>query len=406
VLPVLLAFDSPQRRDGFMAALQKVVDRHDILRTAVLWEGLREPVQVVVRRAASPVESVDLPDGRDDEAAARMSAACPGSMDIGRAPLVRVYTTATPVDGRWLALVQAHHLIADHTTLDVLLEEVRAFTAGREDTLPAPLPFRNFVAQARLRVAQEEHERYFATLLGDVTEPTAPFGLLDVRGDGTGVTESRRVMDTGLARRLRDQSRRLGVSPATLLHVVWARVLAATSGRDDVVFGTVLFGRMGAGSGADRVLGLFINSLPVRVRTQGARVLDTVRSVQDQLADLLLHEHAPLKLARQASGIASDAPLFTSLFNYRHSRSAGAAGTDGVLDGVEPNARHRAEAALFSGAEVVLVGAAVAGVLGRYPISGPPRPGVQGVISVFQSISQATGVWVCLHWAAYSSGVR
>ncbi|WP_254407502.1 non-ribosomal peptide synthetase [Streptomyces sp. GMY02] len=333
VLPVLLGFDSRQRLDGFVDALQKVVDRHDILRTAVLWEGLREPVQVVVRRAAIPVESVDLPEGPDDEVTGRMLAACPGSMDIGRAPLIRVYTAADPVNGQWLALVQAHHLISDHTTLDVLLEEVRSFIEGREDTLPAPLPFRNFVAQARLRVAQEEHQRYFSTLLGDVTEPTAPFGLLDVRGDGTGVAESRRVMDAQLAQRLRDQSRRLGVSPATVLHVVWARVLAATAGRDDVVFGTVLFGRMAAGSGADRVLGLFINSLPVRVRTRGAQVMDTVRSVQNQLADLLVHEHAPLKLARQASGIKADTPLFTSLFNYRHSRNA-EPGTDSSLDGI------------------------------------------------------------------------
>ncbi|MEU9191422.1 amino acid adenylation domain-containing protein, partial [Streptomyces sp. NPDC048484] len=334
VLPVLLGFDSRQRLDRFVDALQKVVDRHDILRTAVLWEGLREPVQVVVRHTAIPVESVDLPEGPDDEVTGRMLAACPGSMDIGQAPLIRVYTAADPVNGQWLALVQAHHLISDHTTLDVLLKEVRSFIEGREDTLPIPLPFRNFVAQARLRVAQEEHQRYFSTLLGDVTEPTAPFGLLDVRGDGTGVAESRRVMDAELARRLRDQSRRLGVSPATVLHVVWARVLAATAGRDDVVFGTVLFGRMAAGSGADRVLGLFINSLPVRVQTHGAQVMDTVRSVQNQLADLLVHEHAPLKLARQASGIKADTPLFTSLFNYRHSRSTEPE-ADSRLDGIE-----------------------------------------------------------------------
>ncbi|WP_192939019.1 non-ribosomal peptide synthetase [Streptomyces cinnamoneus] len=320
----VLTFDARERLDRFLAALQKVVVRHDILRTAFAWEGLREPVQVVARHAEVPVHEVDLgPDTGAEGAAERLLAACSPSMDIGRAPLLRAYVAAEPGDGtRWLMVLQNHHLVEDHTALELLLGEVRAHLLGQEEHLPVPVPFREFVAQARLGVSREEHEKFFAGLLEGVAEPTAPYGLLDVRGDGTDVGEAVTAVDTVLAERLREQARRLGVSPATLFHVVWARVVAATSGRDDVVFGSVMFGRMQAGSGADRTPGLFINTLPVRVPTGGTSVTDAVRAMQAQLADLLVHEHAPLTLAQQATALPAQTPLFTSLLNYRHNNTA------------------------------------------------------------------------------------
>ena len=224
------------------------------------------PVQVVWRYADLPVTEVTLEDEDPGGSAAR--AACgwragdgPGAGAAAGRPRrrrARIWV--------WLALVRVHHLVLDHTALEVVLGEVRALLRGEGDGLPAPLPFRDFVAEARLGVPREEHQRYFTALLGDVTEPTAPFGLLDVRGDGSVAAEARVLLEPGLAGRVRGVARGLGVSPATVFHLVWARVLAAVPGRDDVVFGTVLFGRMNAGSGADRVPGPFINTLPVRVR--------------------------------------------------------------------------------------------------------------------------------------------
>ncbi|MEV0446173.1 amino acid adenylation domain-containing protein, partial [Streptomyces spectabilis] len=333
VLPTVLGFDSRGRAERFLEALQSVVDRHDILRTGFAWEGLREPVQVVVRHAEIPVNEVDL-EGVDGDLAQGLLGLCSPSMDIRQAPLLRATVAAEPGSDRWLLALQVHHLIQDHTALAVLLGEVRALLGGDAEALPVPVPFREFVAQARLGVSRAEHERFFGELLGGVSEPTAPFGLLDVHGDGSDVAEATEVLDAGLAVRLREQARRLGVSPATLFHLVWARVVAVTSGRDDVVFGSVLFGRMQAGAGADRTPGLFINTLPVRVPTGQVSVGEAVRGMQKQLADLLVHEHAPLTLAQQAADLAAETPLFTSLLNYRHNdRPREAMGLD--LGGVD-----------------------------------------------------------------------
>jgi amino acid adenylation domain-containing protein len=285
----------------------------------VVWEGLREPVQVVWRKVVVPVTELVVESG-DTDAASQLLAAADPWMDLGRAPLLRVYVAAEPGTNRWLALLQIHHLLLDHTGLEMVMGEIAAFLRGDGDRLPPPLPFRNLVAQARLGVPRAEHERYFAGLLGDVSEPTTPFGLLDVRGDGTAAKQARVAVQEQLAGRIRLRARALGVLPAAVFHLVWARVLAAVAGRDDVVFGTVLFGRMHAVPGADRAQGLFMNTLPVRVDVGEVEVASAVAAMQAQLAGLLAHEHAPLALAQQASGVPAPAPLFTSILNCRHNR--------------------------------------------------------------------------------------
>src|SRR6202011_4298620 len=109
-------------------------------------------------------------------------------------------------------------------------------------------------------------------------------------GDGRGVAEASRMLPQRLGDRLREEARRLGVNLASPVHLAWAQVLSRTSGRESVVFGTVLFGRMQGGDGADRAMGLYMNTLPLRLDVDGTGVAEKAQDTHRQLAALLEHE--------------------------------------------------------------------------------------------------------------------
>ncbi|WP_141096737.1 non-ribosomal peptide synthetase, partial [Photorhabdus luminescens] len=329
-----MAFADRSLLDRYLEAVQWVVDRHDILRTAFIWQGLSVPVQVVLRQATLSVTELALNsiDGPISEQLTRRFDPRQHRLDLGEAPLLR-FVAAQEADGRWILLQLLHHLIGDHTTLEVMNCEVQAYLNGQEESLPVPTPFRNLIAQARLGVSQEEHIRFFTEMLVEVEEPTLPFGLTEVRRDGSQVTESHRMLTAALNDRLRSQARRLGVSLAALCHLAWAQVLSRNSGQEKVVFGTVLFGRMQAGGGADNGMGLFINTLPLRLDINDTPVRDSVQVAHTRLAGLLEHEHASLALAQRCSGVQGEIPLFSSLLNYRH--NALSATSDGQINGIE-----------------------------------------------------------------------
>ncbi|WP_238456034.1 condensation domain-containing protein, partial [Azohydromonas lata] len=283
--------------------------------------GLPEPVQVVQRHAALPLQWLQV-DAQEDVEQHLNAQVDPARfrIDVRQAPMVRALAAHDARRGRWLLQLPNHHMVLDHTTLALLVEEIALIQQGRDSELPVPVPFRRYVAQARLGMSQAEHEAFFRQMLGDVDEPTAPFGLLDVQGDGTRIEEARLPLQAALAAQIRQQAQRHGVSAASLFHLAWALALGQATGRDDVVFGTVLFGRMQAGEGAGRALGLFINTLPLRVRLGKRGVAQCLAQTHAALTQLLHHEHANLSLAQRCSALPGGTPLFSALLNYRYTQ--------------------------------------------------------------------------------------
>ena len=314
----ILAFDSRESVDRFVAALQQVIERHDILRTSVAWQDLPQPVQVVCRKALLPVHELAAPSG--GALASLLAASDPSHvrLDLGKAPLLAAYVIAEPQNGEWLLALLNHHIVCDHISLEFIIGEIRLLLNGRANELPPAFPYRNFIAQLRL-LDPDKHECYFREQLGDVIEPTAPFGILDMKNCGE-ITEAKTAIADSLTGRIRTQIKRYGVSAAVLYHLAWARVLAQCCGQDDVVFGTVLTGRMWGGEGIERTVGMFINTLPLRIRVGEVSVAKALAATQQQLTGLIAHEQASLALAQRCSGVDSGLPLFTALLNYRHSQ--------------------------------------------------------------------------------------
>src|SRR5690606_579553 len=227
------------------------------------------------------------------------------------------------------------HVIGDQVSLEQMMEEVRAVMIGRMAALKPPVPYREFVARTRETPAAQ-HEAYFRELLGDLDEPTLPFDVADLRADHAPIEQAQRLLPQAVSRRIHAAAAARGVSAAVLFHVAWAVVLGRCSGRDDVVFGTVLLGRSQGFPGAERVMGLCMNTLPVRLAVGSMGAGEAVSRMFRQLAELLAHEQAPLALAQRCSAVAAPTPLFSALLNYRHSAADSVAddGTD-VLDGFD-----------------------------------------------------------------------
>ncbi|CAM1366010.1 non-ribosomal peptide synthase/polyketide synthase [Tenacibaculum xiamenense] len=321
ILPTLLSFANEEKRASFVEALQFVVNRHDVLRTAFLSEGLPNTVQVVLREAKLSVEEYVI-DSDKDFATELQELAAPGRhwMDVSKAPLLKLKFIDDPENEICYVVVYQHHLALDHIGLEKVVSEIVLYLTGKESELPTPVLYRDFIGHTLHQQATNDSESYFKELLGDIQEPTYPFGLTDTRDNFSDIKEAQSMIPENLGEDLRNISISLGMSPAVLFHAAFGLVVGRCSNTDYAVFGSLLLGRLQGSLGAADSLGLFINTLPFLTELKGT-VSEYVAEVKKALTEILAYEQTPLSDVHSWSGISNELPIFSALMNYRHSIS-------------------------------------------------------------------------------------
>ncbi|MFD6859888.1 non-ribosomal peptide synthase/polyketide synthase [Rhodococcus sp. NPDC060090] len=287
-------------------AVQVLLLRHPNLRVAFTGDGGDGYVQVVPTHTDVPFTVADTGDDPDPEAAAaRLLAADRATgFDTTAAPLLRVTVVHIGPDRHRVALTN-HHLLLDGWSTPVLIRELLVLYATDNDTtvLDRPQSFGTYLAWLADRDPDTSIEAYRRVLAG-VDEPTL-LAPQHRTGATTGVSDDLDVeVSAELSARLDAVAAARGVTVNTLVQVAWGVVLGALTGRRDVVFGATVSGRPPQVAGIETMVGLFINTVPVRITVHpGDTVGALVDRVQAEQAALLDHHHLDLNtLDRHVGG--------------------------------------------------------------------------------------------------------
>ncbi|HEX7243097.1 MAG TPA: condensation domain-containing protein, partial [Longimicrobiaceae bacterium] len=294
--------------------------------TVFAWERVEKPLQVVRREAVLPVLREDwrgLPEPeRESRLAAYLEADRAQGFDLARGPLMRVAlfrVGEATHDVVWTH----HHLIVDGWSLGLVYRDVvalyRARVEGREPPPSDARPYRDYVAWLGGR-DPDRAERFWRSALAGVTEPT-PLGIdtREVSPGSPGAAEAAIVLLPDRTAALDALARGNGLTTSTLVQGAWALLLSRYSGEEDVLFGTTVSGRPAELDGAEEMVGLFINALPIRARvTPEARTLPWLRALQEHQAEMREHEHTPLVRVQEWSEIPRGRPLFESFLSFQN----------------------------------------------------------------------------------------
>jgi amino acid adenylation domain-containing protein len=313
---------------AFARAWQQVLDSHPILRTGFTGEGLKEPVQVVYRRVRLPLAQEDWRGLSRATQQLRLEGFLEAERRRGfvlsEPPLMRLALFRVSDDAHQLVWSH-HHILLDGWSVPMLLQEVlacyEAFSNGRAAQLPPRRPYRDYLVWLRRQDLARAEAFWRATLKG-FGAPT-PLVVDRPRDCVASLPEQYAEQEihlpAALTGKLQAFAREHHLTVSTLVHGAWAMLLSRYSGEDDVVFGSTVSGRPVDLPGSEAMIGLFINTLPVRVRlsrTLGAK--DWLRALQAQLVEARQFEYSPLVDVQRLSDVPRGTPLFESLLVFEN----------------------------------------------------------------------------------------
>ena len=320
---------------AFHAAWQQLVRRHEALRSGFHWDGLAEPVQVVLLTAEVTLHALDWQDAPD--APARLgrlySELAARPLSLHDAPIMRVTLVRTAAD-RHVLIWDSHHILMDGWSMSVLLRDLHAaYRAARSgQALASPTP-PSYAAYLRW-LARQDHAAAAAAWRAAMHGFAGPTPLPGER-TSPGAHALRQIdlrLPADLTAALGAATDAARVTMASALAGAWACVLARSASHSDVLFGTVVSGRDAAVPGIESMLGLFIHMLPVRVQVDDdAEVWPWLRALQAQQAAARAHQTTPLAEIQSFTEVPAGTPLFRSVLVYQDYPFDAALFSDGEL---------------------------------------------------------------------------
>nr|AGS49567.1 long-chain-fatty-acid--CoA ligase [uncultured bacterium esnapd10] len=294
---LIFDLDGPVHAPTMRAAVDGLLRRHPNLRAAFWQQGLDRAVQIVPHEARVPWRELD-----ESEMDSYLKADRVQRFDLAKPPLLRAALIRLAPEKHRLVLT-THHILIDGWSMPLLTQELFALygSGGDESVLPPVTPYRTYLSWLSQQDQEGAREAWRAALR-DLEEPTLIAGA--DRGRASALPAQLSVdLPADVNAAVKSAARTAGITVNTFVQCAWAMLLGSVSGRTDVVFGATMSGRPPEVPGIESMLGLFINTLPVRVQLNPAEsVRDVLHAVQDQQSRLMSHQHLGLTEIQRVAG--------------------------------------------------------------------------------------------------------